>query len=118
MSGNVNQAGVFGATGRTGQLVVAGLVSRGWNVRALARSAGKLPPRPEVDVVPGDSRSPDRVSNVITGCQVVFSCLGMTDITIPSTDFSDSVTDLGTALGATLGLPTAPRGLATLAKRV
>jgi DNA repair protein RadA/Sms len=27
------------------------------------------------------------------------------------------VTDLGTALGATLGLPTAPRGLATLAKR-
>jgi putative NADH-flavin reductase len=84
-------AAVFGATGRAGALVVDELLARGWSVRALARTAGRVPVRTDLEVVEGDARNRERVLAVVSGADVVFCCLGMADISVPATDFSDSV---------------------------
>lgn len=91
MFSEAKKAAVFGAGGRTGKLLLAELPYRGWNVQALARKAGSVPRKPAIDVVAGDARNSERVAEALEGVKVAFCCLGMSDITVPSTDFSDSV---------------------------
>jgi uncharacterized protein len=82
---------VFGATGKTGRLILDECLSRGWTCRALVRDTAKLPARAGVSVLPGDARVDDDVARVLAGAEAVLCSLGMSDISVPATDFSDSV---------------------------
>jgi len=82
---------LFGATGRTGRLVLERLLARGDRVRALARDPGRLAPHPRLAAFAGDARDALAVRQVVEGADAVVCCLGMHDITVPATDFSDSV---------------------------
>ncbi|MBL8327018.1 MAG: NAD(P)H-binding protein [Rubrivivax sp.] len=92
---------LFGATGRTGRLVLDEARQRGWTVRALVRDAARLGGRGgNVDVATGDTRDAAAVQALVgtvgagagrRPADAVVCALGMQDITVPATDFSDSV---------------------------
>ena len=73
---------VLGGTGRTGGRVLEQLLSRGVNVRAIVRSAGRLPmgvaANPALTVIEADllSMSDDDLRRHVAGCDAVISCLG------------------------------------------
>jgi uncharacterized protein YbjT (DUF2867 family) len=73
---------LVGGTGRTGGRVLEQLLSRGVNVRAIVRSAEKLPDGaaedPKLTVVEADllSLSDEDLQRHVRGCDAVISCLG------------------------------------------
>jgi hypothetical protein len=73
---------LVGGTGRTGGRVLQQLVGRGISVRAIVRSARKLPAltavSPDIAVVEGSllSLSDDDLQRHVRGCDAVISCLG------------------------------------------
>jgi uncharacterized protein YbjT (DUF2867 family) len=75
---------LLGGTGRTGGRVLQQLLGRGVRVRALVRSAERLPAGvaddPGLTVVEADllSLSDEQVGEQVDGCDVVISCLGHT----------------------------------------
>lgn len=70
---------IFGATGRSGQLLVQQALARGHAVTAFARSAQKLGALVErVTVVEGDVRDADAVSRAVATAGAVLSVLGPT----------------------------------------
>ena len=75
---------LLGGTGRTGGRVLQQLLGRGVHVRALVRSAERLPAGvtgdPLLTVVEADllSLSDDQIKEQVDGCGVVISCLGHT----------------------------------------
>jgi nucleoside-diphosphate-sugar epimerase len=75
---------ILGATGRTGSHVLAQLRERGVPVRAIVRSADRLPAGaaddPLLDVVEADllSLSPETLAEHLADCATVISCLGHT----------------------------------------
>jgi uncharacterized protein YbjT (DUF2867 family) len=66
---------LLGATGRTGQAVIADALERGWSVRALARRPEALTPREGLEVVPGTPLDRAAVDAAMTGCDAVVSVL-------------------------------------------
>jgi nucleoside-diphosphate-sugar epimerase len=75
---------LLGGTGRTGGRVLQQLLARGVRVRALVRSAERLPAGvaddPNLTVVEADllSLGDEQVKEQVDGCDVVISCLGHT----------------------------------------
>ncbi len=75
---------VLGGSGRTGRHVLAQLLARGASVRAIVRSAARLPAEltghPGVQVIEADllSLSDEELRRHLAGCQAVVSCLGHT----------------------------------------
>ena len=75
---------VCGSTGGVGQLVVAKLVQRGYDVRAVTRNKSKamraFEGSPKVEVFELDLRDAEAVaaSNVFDGCQAVVMATGTT----------------------------------------
>ncbi len=75
---------LLGATGRTGQLALRQLLARGLRIRAVVRSAGRLPadlaadPGVEVVVAEVASLPDDELRRLLRGCDAVISCLGHT----------------------------------------
>jgi putative NADH-flavin reductase len=73
---------VVGASGATGRLLVAQLLSRGQSVRAIVRSPGKLPDtlknHPRLSIIQAGvlDLSNDEMVQHVTGCDAVASCLG------------------------------------------
>lgn len=73
---------VLGGTGRTGSRVVSQLLARGARVRAIVRSAGRLPAdvagAPGLTVIEADplSMTGDALRTHLEGCSAVVSCLG------------------------------------------
>lgn len=73
---------VVGGTGRTGGRVLEQLLGRGVTVRAIVRSAGRLPkgvagdPRLEVVVADLLSLGDESLVSYVRGCDAVISCLG------------------------------------------
>jgi nucleoside-diphosphate-sugar epimerase len=73
---------LVGGTGRTGRRVLAQLLSRGVNVRAIVRSAERLPAgvakNPRLTLVEADllSLSDVELRGHVRGCDAVISCLG------------------------------------------
>jgi len=73
---------LLGGTGRTGGRVLEQLLGRGVSVRAIVRSAGRLPAgvaaNPALTVVEADLLSlPDEdLRGLVQGCDAVISCLG------------------------------------------
>jgi uncharacterized protein YbjT (DUF2867 family) len=75
---------ILGATGRTGGRVLTQLLGRGRPVRAIVRSAARLPAGsvddPLLDVVEADllALPPEVLAEHLVGCDTVISCLGHT----------------------------------------
>ena len=68
---------VFGASGRTGKLVVEKALENGYNVTAFVRDANKLSlSHSSLTVIQGDGTKIEDVSNAIKEQNVVISCLG------------------------------------------
>jgi nucleoside-diphosphate-sugar epimerase len=73
---------LLGGTGRTGRRVLRQLLDRGVRVRAIVRSAGRLPPDalqdPGLTVVEADLPALDdyELRRQVSGCDAVISCLG------------------------------------------
>lgn len=82
---------IFGATGRTGRLLLEESKGRGWDVSVLVRDPAKLHSTEEISIVIGDARSLPEVSRTVEGADAVFCCLAMSDTTVPATDLSDCV---------------------------
>ncbi|ROT32452.1 NAD(P)-dependent oxidoreductase [Micromonospora sp. HM5-17] len=67
---------VFGASGRTGRLVVAEGLRRGHQVTAFTRQPRNLPPSPApTRVVTGDGRDPDAVRAAVNGADGVIAII-------------------------------------------
>ncbi|MBX3249046.1 MAG: SDR family oxidoreductase [Myxococcales bacterium] len=73
---------LLGGTGRTGQCVLDELTKRGARVRAIVRSASRLPPelrsRPGLEVIEASllDLSDEELERHVRGCDAVVSCLG------------------------------------------
>ncbi|MBK7905651.1 MAG: SDR family oxidoreductase [Gemmatimonadetes bacterium] len=74
---------LFGATGRVGGRFLEYALADGHTVRALVRDAGKLEPRPGLEVVQGDVLDAPTVDAVIAGTDAVVSGLGGAGIADP-----------------------------------
>ena len=73
---------IFGATGRTGQHLVAQAISRGYDVTAFARSPEKLAEYQEqIEIIQGDVQDKQAVSEAVAGADAVISVLGPTENT-------------------------------------
>jgi uncharacterized protein YbjT (DUF2867 family) len=69
---------VAGATGRTGKLVVEELLVRGYQVRAMVRSAAQACAlqREGVELVEGDLTSPESLKKIMDGAHFLISAIG------------------------------------------
>ncbi|MEW9528265.1 NAD(P)-dependent oxidoreductase [Microbispora sp. NPDC049125] len=67
---------IFGATGRTGRVVVEQALRRGHQVTALSRDPATIPPREHLRVVTGDVRDLAPVAETIEDAHAVVSTLG------------------------------------------
>ncbi|WP_061961156.1 NAD(P)-dependent oxidoreductase [Demequina flava] len=67
---------LFGATGKTGSRVLTRLLDAGYEVRALARDASKLPSREGLTSVQGDVQDATTVSETVAGADAVLSLFG------------------------------------------
>lgn len=71
--------GIFGATGRTGKILVAQALEAGYEVAAFARTPSKLGIEHErLNVVQGDVQDAESVASAISGTDAVLSVLGPT----------------------------------------
>ncbi len=68
---------IFGATSGIGQCAVEEALRRNHTVRAFARSAGDMPPRPGLEPFPGDARDPGNVAEALRGTDAVIYALGI-----------------------------------------
>lgn len=70
---------VFGATGKTGKLVVAQALAQGHEVVAFARTPSKLDiQNPRLHLAQGDIQNAEQVAQAIAGADAVISVLGPT----------------------------------------
>ena len=93
-------AAVFGAGGRTGRRLVAQAIARGDRVHALVRKAGTLPAHAALRESVGDARDAVDVAATLRGTDAVFCCLGLADISRPTTEFSEAVRAIVDAMRA------------------
>jgi putative NADH-flavin reductase len=91
---------VFGATGRTGKLVVEQALAAGHEVTALARNPAAVPERDRLTVQQGDVLDPAAVERAVAGNDAVVSALGVADRK-PTTVFSEGVGNMLRAMKAT-----------------
>jgi uncharacterized protein YbjT (DUF2867 family) len=82
---------LFGGTGRAGRRVLGRLLVRGERVQALARDPSRLPRHPGVTAIAGDTREVAAITRTVEGARAIVICLGMDDISRPSTTFSEAV---------------------------
>ncbi len=70
------QITVFGANGKVGSKVVAGLLARGHSVKAFVHGTSTLEASTKLTVVQGDIRNAEDVRSAVKGSEVVVSALG------------------------------------------
>jgi putative NADH-flavin reductase len=90
---------VFGATGRTGRLVVEQALAAGHQVTALARNPAALPTLDGLTVVQGDVLDPSAVQRAVAGGDAVISALGIANRE-PTRIFSEGVANMLRAMKA------------------
>lgn len=66
---------IFGASGKTGQIVTQLCLQQSYSVRAFVHTA-HLKQQEGLDVVQGDIHDPEAVNEALLGCDAVVSCLG------------------------------------------
>lgn len=67
---------IFGATGRTGRIVVEQALQQGHEVTALSRRPEQVPPHPRLRTVRGDVRDRGPVAATLDGADGIISTLG------------------------------------------
>jgi putative NADH-flavin reductase len=68
---------LLGATGMVGGFIIAEALSRGYNIRALARTPQKLDSlKHQITIVEGDARKPSSINALLLGSDVVISAIG------------------------------------------
>jgi putative NADH-flavin reductase len=67
---------IFGATGRTGRVVVEQALRHGHAITAFTRDPAQLPRRPQLRAVAGDVLNPAAIGEAIEGAQAIISTLG------------------------------------------
>ena len=82
---------VFGASGRTGRLVVAEAASRGHQVTAVARDPDSYQAPASVRVRRGDLLDPPSLACVLDGAEVVISAIGPDDGRAPTQVYSSGI---------------------------
>ncbi|HVE49787.1 MAG TPA: NAD(P)H-binding protein [Casimicrobiaceae bacterium] len=82
---------IFGGGGRTGKRVVELALKRGDQIRALLRDQASLPGHAKLHVVTGDARDVNAIAQALSNTDAVLCCLGLADISRPTTAFSDAV---------------------------
>jgi putative NADH-flavin reductase len=91
---------IFGATGRTGRLVVADALRRGLEVTALVRNTAKADFAKDVRVVEGDAREAEAVIAALEGADAAVSVMAIPEGTGPITDLSDATRTFVAAMEA------------------
>ena len=89
---------IFGATGRTGRLVVADSSRRGLEVTALVRNVAKAKFPEGVRVVEGDARDAGAVTTALEGADAAISVMAIPEGTGPITDLSDATRTIVAAM--------------------
>ena len=77
--GKENQiVAIAGATGRTGRLIVQELAARGYNVRALVRSAAaaSIQQQKGIELAEADLSSPESLERALEGAAFLISAIG------------------------------------------
>ena len=90
---------VFGATGKSGQALVAQALAAGHAVRALARTPAKLDPQAGLSVVAGDAADAAAVRATLAGSDAAISLLGNFNRK-PNTEVSDATRTIIDAMRA------------------
>jgi len=89
---------LFGATGKTGTLVLNNLLAKSHTVTALVRNPAKITiTSPQLKLVKGDALVLSDVERAIEGCDAVISVLGLPSLK-PSTILTGSVSNIATAM--------------------
>jgi putative NADH-flavin reductase len=91
---------IFGATGRTGRLVVAEALRRGLEVTALVRNTAKADFPDGVRIVEGDAREAEAVTAALEGAGAAVSVMAIPEGTGPITDLSDATGTIVAAMEA------------------
>jgi putative NADH-flavin reductase len=91
---------IFGATGRTGRLVVEDARRRGLEVTALVRNRAKADFPDDVRVVEGDAREAGAVTDALEGADAAVSVMAIPEGTGPMTDLSDATRTIVAAMEA------------------
>lgn len=99
MTGAERNVVVFGASGRTGRLVVAQAVRRGLAVTAFVRDASKQWFPDAVAVRQGEPQDPDAVADALLGQDAVLSALGPV-AGVTTTEISDATRTIAAAMGS------------------
>jgi putative NADH-flavin reductase len=89
---------IFGATGRTGRLVVAQALRRGLEVTALARNRRRADFGEGVRIVEGDAREAAVVGDALEGADAAVSVMAIPEGTGPITDLSDATSTIVAAM--------------------
>jgi putative NADH-flavin reductase len=90
----------FGGSGRTGRLLLAGALARGWSVRALARRPEALADVAGVTVLPGDVLDAAAVAETVRGADGVLSALGSAALGAPGEAIGTGTAHIATACRA------------------
>ncbi len=89
---------LFGATGKTGTLVLDNLLAKSHTVTALVRTPAKITiTSPQLKLVQGDALVLSDVERALEGCDAVISVLGLPSLK-PSTLLTRSVGNISTAM--------------------
>jgi putative NADH-flavin reductase len=67
---------LYGATGKTGSIILKALVDRGHTAMAVARTPAKVRKLQNVDVIQGDLGDPAKVAGIVKGADAVVSAMG------------------------------------------
>lgn len=91
MISNTDKILVAGATGGVGQLVVAKLLAKELNVRALTRTRSKAASMfdDRVEIVEGDIRDSNTLTDAVRGVNYIICCTGTTAFPSNSWDFAN-----------------------------
>jgi putative NADH-flavin reductase len=83
---------IFGASGRTGSLLLEQALSEGHEVRAYVRKAGSISKiHPNLKVIVGNLNEIPRLKEAITGADACFSTLGGNSLTHHSPDIIEGI---------------------------
>jgi len=92
---------VFGATGRTGRLVLDQARARGLEVTALARDPSSLVPDPSLRIVKGDAANAEAVKTAVDDADAAISVMAIPEGTEETTALSDATRTIARRMAMT-----------------